>query len=437
MAARDLLSVLMLGLCFMLVFTAFQTQGNMQQAVINSIHKEDPSFNGSGYISLAVVYAVFALANWIAPSILLFLGPKITMFLGAVTYVLFVASFLWPQTWLLYLMSSIVGLGAAIIWTAQGNYLTLASDSTTMTRNSGIFWAMLQSSMVFGNIFVYFKFRGQDTIDAQTRLLVYIVLSVVCASGTLMMLILPRVSKKIEPGQEEVPRGPLHEEFFKSVRLFKTRNMLLLSVTFLYTGFELSFFSGVYSTCLSFTLRFPDPKMLVGLSGICIGCGEILGGAFFGIFGKHTIKFGRDPIVMLGYIIHMVCFYLIFLNIPNEAPLQETDDANYMPSGFPIEWLALFCSFLLGLGDACYNTQIFSMLGSVYSDNSGPAFALFKFTQSLSAACAFFYSSATPLHVQLGILVVFATLGTCTFCIVEWANQRSPVVHATETDKID
>ena len=58
-----------------------------QQAVINSIHKEDPSFNGSGYISLAVVYAVFALANWIAPSILLFLGPKITMFLGAVTYV--------------------------------------------------------------------------------------------------------------------------------------------------------------------------------------------------------------------------------------------------------------------------------------------------------------------------------------------------------------
>merc|ERR1739838_978397 len=123
--------------------------------------------------------------------------------------------------------------------------------------------------MVFGNIFVYFKFRGQDTIDAQTRLLVYIVLSVVCASGTLMMLILPRVSKKIEPGQEEVPRGPLHEEFFKSVRLFKTR------------------------------------------------------------------------------------------------------------------------------------------------------------------------TPSTPLHVQLGILVVFATLGTCTFCIVEWANQRSPVVHATETDKID
>lgn len=42
-------------------------------------------------------------------------------------------------------------------------------------------------------------------------------------------------------------------------------------------GIELSFFSGVYSTCLGFTHRFPDPKRLVGLSGMFIGVGEILG----------------------------------------------------------------------------------------------------------------------------------------------------------------
>ncbi|XP_037797122.1 uncharacterized protein LOC119592370 [Penaeus monodon] len=69
----------------------------VQQVVIKSIQLDDPSFRGSGYISLAVIYAVFATFNWLAPSCLSFLGPKLTMIVGGVTYVIFIASFLWPQ----------------------------------------------------------------------------------------------------------------------------------------------------------------------------------------------------------------------------------------------------------------------------------------------------------------------------------------------------
>ena len=49
------------------------------------------------------------------------------------------------------------------------------------------------------------------------------------------------------------------------------------------------------------------------------------GGLFFGILGKRTNRYGRDPIVLMGFIVHMITFYLIFMNVPNEAPLQETD----------------------------------------------------------------------------------------------------------------
>ena len=42
-------------------------------------------------------------------------------------------------------------------------------------------------------------------------------------------------------------------------------------------GIALSFFSGIYGAMLGFTLRFKDAKKLVGLSGLFVGCGEILG----------------------------------------------------------------------------------------------------------------------------------------------------------------
>jgi hypothetical protein len=43
------------------------------------------------------------------------------------------------------------------------------------------------------------------------------------------------------------------------------------------------------------------------------------------------------------------------------------------------------------------------------------------FFQSVAAAASFFYSSHIALHAQLGILVLLATLGTVSFCFVEWA----------------
>lgn len=419
---KELRNVMILGLGFMFIFTSFQTQGNMQQVVIKSIQHEDPSFKGSGYTSLAVIYAVFATFNWLSPSCLAFMGPKLTMIIGGITYGLFIASFLWPQTWLLYLASILVGAGAALIWTGQGNYLTLMSDQETISRNSGIFWAMLQSSFLFGNLFVFYQFKGLEIIDYNTRLLVFSTLTVVAVLGIIVMIFLPK------PGTEGSGRadntGSPTDALRKSFRLFKTTDMILLSATFFYTGIELSFFSGVYSACLSFTSRFADPKKLVGLSGIFIGIGEILGGATFGIFGSKTVKFGRDPIVIFGYLVHIVCYFLIFLNLPTSSPFGLTKDPSYLPNGQPSEVIALLCSFLLGLGDSCFNTQIYSILGDVYADNSGPAFALFKFVQSTSAAACFFYSSIMELNYHLIILVIFGTIGTGTFCLVQWRTLR-------------
>lgn len=171
------LNVGLLGLAFMLVFTAFQTMGNVQTVILDSAKNETSGgfvegFTGSGLTSLAVIYSVFSLANWFAPPVVSFIGPKLTLFGGGVAYAAFIAQITYPNNILLYGASALIGVGAAMIWIAQGNFLTLNSDSDTVEKNSGIFWAMMQCSLLIGNTFVYFQFQGISQIDKETRLTV-------------------------------------------------------------------------------------------------------------------------------------------------------------------------------------------------------------------------------------------------------------------------
>jgi hypothetical protein len=44
----------------------------------------------------------------------------------------------------------------------QGTFLSLNSDESTMSRNSGLLWAIQTSSSFFGNLFVYGLFKDLE-----------------------------------------------------------------------------------------------------------------------------------------------------------------------------------------------------------------------------------------------------------------------------------
>ncbi|XP_065659218.1 UNC93-like protein MFSD11 isoform X2 [Hydra vulgaris] len=356
---------------------------------------------------------------------------------GALTYCLFIASIIYPFVATLYIASFLLGVGAAILWCGQGNFLTLNSDAETINRNSSIFWALLQCSLLFGNIFVYFFFAQADTISEMKREILYTVLTVCAVLGTLALLFLRAPPKnKIETESEScsdigstnqvfskhessqpsnIQSTPL-QAFLNSFKLLFTKDMLLLSVTASYTGFELAFYSGVYGTSINNTKNLNESHRQVGLMGILVGCGEILGGLLFSIFSKRTEKYGRNPIVLLGFIIHMIAFYLIFLNVPDEATLQETWGDSFLNYNLFVYGL---CAFFLGFGDSCFNTQMYAILGTAYANDSASAFALFKCLQSLCSGIAFAYGLVLTLKWQLLILVITAFFGTVSFIKVE------------------
>ena len=98
-----------------------------------------------------------------------------------------------------------------------------------------------------------------------------------------------------------------------------------------------------------------DRKSLASLSAIIVATGEVAGGLIFGFLAHLTIKWGRHPVVILGFILSLITYALMFINFPMNATLGETSDIGYIE---PSKEIALTTSFILGFSDACFNTQV-------------------------------------------------------------------------------
>lgn len=92
-------------------------------------------------------------------------------------------------------------------------------------------------SLFVGNLFVFFKFQGLEHIGESTRRIVILVLSGIGAVGIVVFICLPPIRRDDfeEDAIEEIHLGPI-DTLKGAGKLFITKRMLLLAVTFFYTG---------------------------------------------------------------------------------------------------------------------------------------------------------------------------------------------------------
>ncbi|TSS23703.1 UNC93-like protein MFSD11 [Bagarius yarrelli] len=298
----------------------------------------------------------------------------------------YISVFIIPSTWSFYLTSVLIGMGAAY------------KDRRTL------FIALLVTSGLGTLSFLLLRKSSHEEDD-----------DVLAEEESQPLLSFrPTFKQRASSALKEATT-----DFKTMLHLLGTKPILLLSFSMAYSGLELSFYSGVYGTCIGATTYFGESsKALIGISGIAVGIGEIIGGGLFGLVLKNN-HFRRTSVVFLGMVVHFVSFYLIYLNIPNDAPVVFNTSSQLNPYLSPSVSIAVLCSFLLGLGDSCFNTQLYSILGCVYTEQSSSAFAIFKFIQSVFAAVAFFYSGYLLLSWQLIIMVIMGFMGTLCFCVVD------------------
>ncbi|CAG9837662.1 unnamed protein product [Diabrotica balteata] len=416
----SLRNVMLLSVGFLLLLTGTQTMLSIQKTIIDSIKKDDPSFEENGYYSQAINGGFSAVFNWIVPSVINAFGSKVAMVLGALLCILFILQFMLEKVWILYTACGFSGLGLALLWVAEGNYLALNSTETTISRNTGIFTIIASCNMIIGNIIVLVGFSGREDIHKATRTLVLTTLAGVCTVAMILFVFLPK-HKKEEKSNEVNAVGAL-ETFIKSVKLFCTKNMLLLSFTFVYAGLELGFFSGIYSSSIGFTKEIHNRKQLVGMSGIFVGIGEVFGGSVISIFGKKVSDLGRSVLIGVACFVHSLSFILIFINLPDNSPFGDTDESAIIQSSTV---LAMFCSFLLGLGDCIYINVIFSLIGTVYSKEAPSAFAIFQFLLAVGLVINFVTAELLGLYYKLAMLFGLGVLNTVCFIIVDSSWKRT------------
>ena len=198
-----------------------------------------------------------------------------------------------------------------------------------------------------------------------------------------------------------------------------------LSFTCFYSGIGVSYWAGVLPSSISFTQHLgPQRKSMMGLASVMVSIGSLVGGVLLICFKDFVDKKGRNTVIMIGLISHLTGYVMSFLFLSHLSPMGETNQvlftnfAHYEyhsslrtsiiceqylqpPYLSPSMVVILAIAFLMGLGEAAFNTQIISLISSQFTGNTSQAFALYKLVQSLGISVGFAVSTRVGLYWQL------------------------------------
>ena len=155
---------------FLLLFTAFNTCGNLITKILN-----DDKLGNLGFLAILVLYVCFSASSFFSTAIVNKIGRSgLSMSIGAAGYAIFIACFILPAfmakkvhdtghvpdsgflsktpIYICYFISAAAcGVGAGIIWTAQGSWVNRAACESNKGFYNSFAWAMFMASNIIGS----------------------------------------------------------------------------------------------------------------------------------------------------------------------------------------------------------------------------------------------------------------------------------------------
>lgn len=412
-----------LCLAFFTLMSAYSSIQNLQSSVVPG---------KLGYWSLAAAYAGFCFCSLLVSSTATeILKPKYTLVLGSAAYTALLAANIYPRAYTLLPAAAINGIGAGLIWTAQGAYLTNTAVNyakaigqpvlSVMGLFNGIFICNVQMSQLVGNLLgsLILLFGGGD---AATRILFYTLLAITLASVVMFLGLgkepsereLEREGRLLLINDEEGGQDATSEPYgglsfykigIKIVQVFvllRDPRMYLLVLSMIYVGLEQAF------TAADFTSDVIKKTMGMEYIGIVLCAFGGVGAVASFVVGKLSDRLGKMIFVIVGSLAHGT-FFAFFLFLQLFSSIEWLHQHSYV---------LFIMSGILGLGDACWNTFVSVMMSSFFTDKTEPAFSNFRFWMALGFVMNFVWGSflVDQYHIKCIILVNVMVLATT--CVV-------------------
>jgi len=146
-----------------------------------------------GSTALGILYCVFTVSNLFSAYVVVRVGLRLSLVAASGVYILFCLANMRFRPPFLYPASALVGISAAILWTAQGGVITKCAfdyeralrlqPRSSLGWFQGLFFAVYQSSALLGNMTAFILLFSD-----QSRDFVYLIMTIVCGIGTCLLL---------------------------------------------------------------------------------------------------------------------------------------------------------------------------------------------------------------------------------------------------------
>ena len=434
-----------LGMIFFFTFTAYLTI----QAFASDMYGQTLGSN-----TAFSIYALFTIACFISPSITNKLGCKNTMTLGVLGYASLVAASLIKfvdgtdkYNWLVIVGGCILGIGAALLWTAQGRLILQYSDGSDGGTLFSIFWALFNMSALVGGLLTFVYFGANETDDdssdkdeGQGSATLYVIFLGFVLSGAFFTRFIVAPNDLERPADSKqrpfldplVAEKPLHHdieqqkerhvsseisgknwvaEFIATIALFKTERMLLLATLFYYTGYNQPYQLNTFGN------RFFTAQTL-GLEMIIFYAAEIVGGLYIGQFldksssSKELQRKAAKTCLLVFVVVTSVSFVLAFY-LESKCAWKDENCVDKISYDSVDVILPTITYALWGFSDSQIQTYSYWLMGVLYEtgDDQARAVGFYKMIQSAGWMVGFWFvpnDRMEPVLQMGGTTICFA-----------------------------
>ncbi|CEJ57892.1 hypothetical protein PMG11_06569 [Penicillium brasilianum] len=420
-------------------FVAFGCPG-MYNALsgIGGAGQLDTTTSAKGHIALASVSAVGNI--FVAPIVTNILGPKWTIFIGGLPYVLYAGSLLAynhaSNQGFVIGASAILGVGASLLWIAQGSIMTGYPLPQQHGRMIGIFWIIFNLGGFLGSMISFglnFSSASGTVSDAT-----YIAFMCIMAGGCLCALALlnPYNVIREDNSRAAVSKKPgVWEEFVGLLKVLRDWRVISLIPFWMAANYAYNYQQNTYNAKL-FTLRTRS------FNGGMYWLAQMVSSYLFGLFLDNPYMNRRQRGIW-GFAINALISMVVWAG-GLAAQLKRGPNSDY----YALNEMDLISSggkyagpfllyFFYGSFDAIWQTLVYWTIG--YLSHESPEQAAryvgaFKCAEAVGSAIASKVNSEkTNYNVEFAVDWVFVVLALICAVPFVWSIQDAPPHAGQET----